>query len=244
MSKNIASPVLNFLQEREISSLAILRFLGYGLTAMALLDFVSLLIPPQLMNPTWEFETVGSIVERMPVILLGIAFVFWGERCDRAPIETHLLRWLSWFCLILAIFLLLAFPLNIVNVFRIYNNNNARVNLQTEAQIEALSQLQNELKTVNSLEQITSVLQKQSNSQITIPESIDIKELKANIINSLIENQKQLKQRAVNLRSNKSSTLIKYSLRWNLGSLISAFILLFMWRHTLWARLQYELETD
>jgi FtsH-binding integral membrane protein len=101
---------MNITQDRQVFSSGILRLVGYGLLVMALVDILFLLIPPQLMNPVWEFQTMGAIIERIPVTLLGIVLVYYGERSDRAPIETLLLRWLSWFCLIFAIFLLITFP--------------------------------------------------------------------------------------------------------------------------------------
>ena len=244
MSKSLTSPVINFLQEQQIFSLAILRLVGYGLIAMAAIDYITLLIPPRLMNPVWEFQTIGAIVERIPIILLGLVFAFCGEREQRTPIETLLLRWLSWFCLVFAIFLFISFPLSIVNGFRIYYNNNAEVNLEIANRIEALAKFQTELESAQSLEQIGTVLQKQSNSRVRIPESVNKEELKANILKSLTENQNKLKTQAADLRSNKGLTLLKHGIKWNLGGLISACILLFIWQHTFWARIQEQSEID
>lgn len=244
MPKSITSPIINFFQEQQIFSLAILRLVGYGLIAMALIDYISLLIPPQLMNPVWEFQTVGAIVERVPIVLLGIVFVFCGERSQRTPIETLLLKWLSWFCLIFAIFLLITFPLSIINGFRIYYSNNTQVNLQIGSRLEALDTFQTELKSAQTLEQIGSVLEKQSNTKVNIPSSADRNQLKADILKSLMENQNQLKTQAADIRSNKGFTLLKQGTKWNLGALISAFIFLFIWQHTFWARIKYETDSD
>jgi ABC-type multidrug transport system fused ATPase/permease subunit len=235
---------MNITQDRQVFSSGILRLVGYGLLVMALVDILFLLIPPQLMNPVWEFQTMGAIIERIPVTLLGIVLVYYGERSDRAPIETLLLRWLSWFCLIFAIFLLITFPLNIINGFRIYYNNNAQVNQQIGSQIESLNNFQTELKSAKSLEQINQILQQQSNSKINIPESVDGKQLKADILKSVVENQNNLKSQAANLQTTKRFDLLKQGIKWNLGSLISACILLYVWQHTFWSRIKYEPEID
>lgn len=71
-------------QERQVFSSGILRLVGYGLLVMAIIDVFFLVIPPQLMNPLWEFQTVGAIVERIPVTLLGIVLIYYDERGDRA----------------------------------------------------------------------------------------------------------------------------------------------------------------
>ncbi|VEP12230.1 conserved membrane hypothetical protein [Hyella patelloides LEGE 07179] len=244
MTKSPTSPVISFFKEQQVFSLAILRLVGYGLIVMAAIDYISLLIPPQLMNPVWEFKTVGAIVERIPIVLLGLVFVFCGEREERTPIENLLLRWISWFCLIFAIFLFITFPLSIINGFRIYYSNNAQVNLQIGSRIENLAKFQTELESAQSLEQIGNVLQKQSNSKVNIPQSVNEEQLKADILKSVTENQNTLKSQAANLRSSKSFTLLKQGIKWNLGALISAFILLFIWQQTFWARIKYEPEND
>lgn len=244
MTKSPTSPVISFFKEQQVFSLAILRLVGYGLIMMAAIDYISLLIPPQLMNPVWEFQTVGAIVERIPIVLLGLVFVFCGEREERTPIENFLLRWISWFCLIFALFLFITFPLSIINGFRIYYSNNAQVNLQIANRIETLENFQTALESAQSLEQIGNVLQKQSNSKVKIPESVNQEQFKADILKSVTENKNTLKSQAANLRSSKGFTLLKQGIKWNLGALIAAFILLFIWQQTFWARIKYELETD
>lgn len=244
MTKSIPSPIASFLKEQQIFSVAMLRLVGYGLIAMAAIDYLSILIPPQLMNPVWEFQTIGAIVERIPLVLLGMVFAFCGQREERTPIETILLRWLSRLCLISAILLFLSFPLSIVNGFRIYYSSNVRVNLQLGDRIEALDNFQTELEQAQSLEQISSVLQKQSNSPVRIPPSVKGEELKTDILDKLTQNQNLLKSQASSIRSNQRFTLLKQGVKWNLGALISAFILLFIWQQTFWARIKYQLEND
>ena len=63
---------MTILQDREtrISS-SILRLVGYGLLLITVVNISFLLIPLQLMNPLWEFQTVGAIVERTPFSILG-----------------------------------------------------------------------------------------------------------------------------------------------------------------------------
>ena len=67
-------------RERKVFSSGILRLLGYGLLLMAVVDLFFLLIPPQFMNPLWEFQTMGAVVERIPLTLLGIVLTFYGEK--------------------------------------------------------------------------------------------------------------------------------------------------------------------
>ena len=76
-------------QARQLFSSGILRLVGYGLLVMAIIDLLFLLIPPQLMNPLWEFQTMGAIVERIPVTLLGIVLVYYGEKAIALPLKPY-----------------------------------------------------------------------------------------------------------------------------------------------------------
>jgi hypothetical protein len=79
-------PLLNELQEfayKMADSMNIFRVLGYGLLLLALFDILEMFIPPGFMNPAWEFQTFGALVERVPVPLIGFVLVFYGEKYSR-----------------------------------------------------------------------------------------------------------------------------------------------------------------
>ena len=233
---------MNISQDRQIFSSGILRLVGYGLLTMALVDFIFLLIPFKLMNPAWEFQTMGAIVERIPVTLLGMMLVYYGERDYRAPIERFLLRWLSRLSLVAAILLVLMIPLSITKSFRIYYQHNAGINAQVVSKVDVLQSFKQQLETANSSQEIEGIIAKQSQKPINIPESVDPQKLKTDIINSLQENQDRLRDRAKSLRSEQKGMLLKNCIKWNLGALISACLFFFIWKSTLWARLEVDLE--
>lgn len=224
-------------QERQVFSSGILRLVGYGLLVMALVDMSFLLIPPQLMNPEWEFQTIGAIVERIPVTLLGIVLVYYGERSDRAPIETLILKILSWLSLVAAIFLLLVIPLNINNSFRIYHQQIAPVNAQFVGQKDTIQKIKAQLKVANSKEAISKVLQQQANQVVNIPDSVNTEKLKIDILKNLQNNQDNLTNQASLFKSKKRSRLIKQCFKWNLGALIASILFFLIWKSTTWARI-------
>ena len=233
---------MNISRDRQVFSSGILRLVGYGLLIMALVDFIFLLIPLKLMNPSWELQTIGAIVERIPVTLLGMVLVYYGERDDRAPIERFLLRWLSRLSLVFAILLLLMIPLSITNSFRIYYQHNAEINTKVVSQIDVLQDFQEKFKTANSSQQISSILAKQTQQPINIPESVNPQKLKTDIVNNLQKNQDRLRSQAQSLRSEKKATLLKNCIKWNLGALVAACLFFCIWKSTLWARLEINLE--
>lgn len=240
MNKSILNTPVNLLQEHQFFSVATVRILGYGLISLAFIDFISLVIPLKLMNPVWEFQTIGVIIERIPLTLLGMVFIFYGTRDGRKIIETKLLKGISWFCLVFAIFLIITFPLNIVNGFRIYYSNSAQVNLQVANKVENINKFETDLKSAQTLEDIGSVLGKQSKKQVKFAPGTNKDELKSNILENLTKNETQLKSQAKQLNSQKKLLILKQGIKWNLGALISAFIFFFIWKETTWARMTYE----
>ncbi len=225
-------------QERQVFSSGILRLVGYGLLVMAIVDVFFLVIPPQLMNPLWEFQTVGAIVERIPVTLLGIVLIYYDERGDRAPIETFILKALSWLSLVAAIFLVLMIPLNISNSFRIYHQQNATVNAQYVNQKDAIQKFKEQLKAANSKDEIGAVLQQQAKEEVNIPDSVNTQKLKTDIIANLQNNQDNITNQTKSFRAQKRSLLTKQCLKWNLGALIAAILFFMIWKSTGWARIK------
>lgn len=54
----------------------LLRFIGYGLLILTLFDVIYIIVPPLFMNPAWELQTLGTLVEHTPVPLIGIGLIF------------------------------------------------------------------------------------------------------------------------------------------------------------------------
>ena len=225
--------------EQHILTISILRVVGYGLLMMAMVDLINLLIPLELMNPDWEFQLIGSVIERIPLTFLGIVFVFYEDTNYRTPIEKILLKIISWFCLILAILLLLAIPLNINNAFRIYRNYNARINYQVIPRLEMIEDFQNQVKLANSPENLANIIQQKVSTKVELPPSLDLAEFKDNIANNLQQESESLQAKAQDKRINQRKQLIRKVIKYNLGALIAIFLLIFVWQNTYWARTDY-----
>ena len=225
--------------EQHILTISILRVVGYGLLMMAVVDFLNLLIPFKLMNPDWEFQTIGSIVERIPVIFLGIVFVFYEDTNYRTPIEKILLKIISWSCLVLAIFLILVIPLNINNAFRIYRAYNANLNYQVVPRLEIIQDFQHQIKSANSQENIAKILQQNSSTKVALPESLELDDFKNNITENLQKESDSLQHKAQKQRQKKRYQILRKVIKYNLGALIAIFLLIFIWKNTFWARTNY-----
>ena len=223
-------------QERQVFSSGILRLVGYGLLLMTVIDVVFLLIPPQLINTLWQFQTMGAIVERAPVALLGMVLVYFGEKSDRTAIETSMLRGLSWFCLLVAILLMLMIPWNISNGLQIYHQHNATADAQFGNQKETIRQFKEQLEAANSKAEIGAILQQQAQQKVNIPDSVNTQKLKTDIIANLQNNQDSITNQEQAFRAQKRTLLLKQGLKWNLGALIASILFFLIWKSTAWAR--------
>ncbi|WP_375491598.1 HpsJ family protein [uncultured Nostoc sp.] len=207
------------------------RLLGYGLLLLAFLDIIDIFVPPNFMNPNWEFQTIGRLVNQVTVPLIGILFVFSGKLAKRAKWEPRILALLSHLTLLVGLLFILLVPLGILNTIRLYNSNIDQFNIDYNQKVTQANQVEQQFSQASPTD-IDNFLKRQGRS-------IDGKnpeELKNQVLSELTQAKQQLKRET---EANKSSTtlaLFKNSVKWNLGSLISAALFISIWKETLWAR--------
>jgi hypothetical protein len=211
-----------------------LRWMGYGLLIFAFLDSVSLLVPPRFTNPEWELQTIGGLVERVVVPLLGFALVFFGEFYDRLGLERWVLRALSWVCLGLAVLFLLLIPLGVVNTVRLDGAQQQDVTVKVENQMKQLQKLEEQLNQ-SKPEDIKTLGAQLGNLGIQV-EAQKPEELKATIVTRINKVRADVETQSKAARSGQRTALFKNSFRWNLGALIAAVLFGSLWRSTDWAR--------
>ncbi|RCJ36941.1 hypothetical protein A6770_15050 [Nostoc minutum NIES-26] len=228
-------PLVQELQEfvfSQTSSMTILRVLGYGLLLLALFDIVEMLIPPSFMNPAWEFQTFGSLVERVPVPLIGLALVFYGELHARAKWEFVTLKFLSWLTLLLAILFILLIPLSIGNTVRLTKQSYTQINTLSQQQISQAEQVEKRVSQATP-QQIDNLLKSQGRSSNTK----NPQELKSQVLSEVSKAKALIRNQAQATQSTQKLNLLKNSVKWNLGALVSAALFFTIWKITSWARL-------
>lgn len=223
------------LESFEGRSIGILRFAGYGLLILGFFDYINIFIPPQFLNPVWEFQTLGSLVERVPVPFLGLVLVFYGERLYREKLEKQLLRVLSWACLLVGVLYLLLIPLGIRDSVRINTSNEALLRSQSSQQIAQTEQLEERFNQATSAEELNNLLK-----ALKSPEnSLDTKNpqvFKEQVVSRLNNYQKTIEQQSEATLKNQRMALLKKAVKWNLGALVSGVLFIYLWRVTGWAR--------
>ena len=211
-----------------------LRLVGYGLLLFALADNLLVFYPPQLTNAAWELQAMGAVVERLPVPLLGLVMVFFGEDYERNRLEDIFLKIVSWFSLLLAIAFLLLLPLGINNTLRINAENNQGIQAQAQqrqAELEAVETQVNQSST-EQLQDLAVEL-----NRIGLPvDTTKTQELKSDILSRVATAKEQLPAQTQATRSSQRQVLLKNSFKWNLGALIGSILFFYIWRGTYWAR--------
>ncbi|MBD1926792.1 hypothetical protein H6F74_11115 [Trichocoleus sp. FACHB-90] len=226
---------MNQSESKEIQTISLLRVAGYGLLMLAFFDFSQILVPPRFTNPTWEFQMMGSLVERVPVPLIGMVLVFYGDLSYRRKLEITILKLFSWVSLALGVLFLLLIPLGVNNTWRLYNRNNAQINYQSSQQLSQIQRFKGRLAqatTEEDMNQLFAALNPQERS----PEIKNTEGFKKKLLAEIGKAEKIVTTQNQTTRQNMRLSLIKSSLKWNLGALVSATLFVWIWHATRWAR--------
>lgn len=216
---------------RLATSIFPFRYVGYGLMALVLIDWLTILIPPSPLNPIWEFQTFGSLVDRAPVLLIAVLFSFYGGSQARRSGELLALKGLSWSCLLLSILFLLAVPLGIVNTLRIDTQNTNALTAQYDQELAQAQQFEDELQNTAPTELMELVEQEGIAVDTDNPSN-----LKDALLAQISQEKAALEQNYQATRASDRHSLLENSVKWNLGALIIAALFFSLWRTTDWAR--------
>lgn len=219
-------------------TLVLIRLVGYGFLILAFFDVIHILFPPRFMDPSWEFQSIGNFVERAAIPLLGFVMIFSGKQLGRYSWESNLLKLLSWMALLLGIINLLIIPLGIFDTVRLHRTYEETINIQVEQSMGQFQQLQQRLervKTPNELELFSGLMG--INFELS-SEPSDLGKARKDFIQKILERSNRMKNQADQTLYIQRLGLLKNSIKWNIGALISAFLYLVIWQLTRgWTRL-------
>ncbi|MGB7415578.1 MAG: HpsJ family protein [Thermosynechococcaceae cyanobacterium] len=214
------------------------HWVGYGLLILTSFDLIAIFVPPNFTNPLWEFQALGNLVEMVAVPLIGLALVYPGKRDGRPKWELKILKYLSNLMLLAGILYWLLIPLGIMNTMRIDRQNNQQITGRFDQEITQVQRLQEKLASVTTLEQMDQLLStiEQNGRAPEITSLEDLASAKAELADSLTKGQDRLKTQAQATRSGQRLDLLKRSVKWNLGALVSGALFICLWRGTGWSR--------
>jgi len=211
-------------------SVAVFRLIGYGLLVLALLDLLTTLLPLRLMNPLWQFETMGAIVERVAVPLLGLVLVFFGEEKFRSSFEQKFLKLLRWLCLLVGVLFFLLVPLGVVSTLQVKAVNDTQMKQQYSQQKARVERVEKQLNQIKDQD-----LENFIKSQGRTLDGQSSQQARAQFLAKINKDKNQLENQFKQAMSNRRLTLLKNSAKWNLGGLVSGVLFIYIWLLTRWA---------
>jgi hypothetical protein len=235
-SESFFSPNLIPTDPIEERSFSLLRWAGYILLALSLIDYLAILIPLRLTDPVWEMQTIGQLVDHIWSVLLGLVFVFFHQKDYVTATEIFFLRYLSWASLIFGLLYLLMLPLGVNDSLQLYQRLTIQVNRQVDQRIEQITNLQQKITEINTPEQLTAIA-KFINPQFNTQSNSDLEKLKQDLLQQTEIAQRQLSPTANKVKKEQTQRLIKQAVRVNFGALISGISLIVVWRLTNWTRI-------
>lgn len=199
-----------------------LRIVGYILLLLAVVDAIDSLIPPEFLNPNWEFATIGQFVERSPVSLIGLVFIFHRGRRFRGSLERSLLKPLCGAAILVGGLYCLTVPLTLGDGVRLQEQAVAQAE---QAKVQQLTQL-NTLKASLSktsmvqLQRVAETLDTQKNLNLpSLPTSEQ--GLRAELLDRVETASKTAVQQSALSVQKERFKLRKTVAKWVIGALIS-----------------------
>jgi hypothetical protein len=225
-----------FVSENTLESTQkLFPLLGYGLFLYVIVDTLYIIIPPRLTDPVWQFQLMGRLVEYVWFPLFGFIFVFYRRQGYIKKLEIKLLKFLSWVCLLVGLIYLLMIPLGINNTRRIYETNRTQFNAQIAQANERIKTLEESFERANTPQDLRNLLAQLSPQGVAPPIS-DLEGIKQQLTQSLGQSGQNFRTQLEAQKKAQDELLLKNSLKWNLGALISGTWFILIWSQTSWIR--------
>ena len=222
----------------EEKATKIINLVGYVVLILAMLDYAFLLAPANFFEPSWTYNIAGNLVENVWAFLLGFLLIFYRRDQELImPREFTCLSLLSWLALAIAIVYFLITPLIIGNAFRLNRSQQAQVTIRLEQQDFQVKQYSQKLDEA-SPEQLNNLLQnyrKQAHER----KLLSVEEFKENLLNEVEQKQENARKQLQARSDQQKINLLKTTVKWSIGAIISGISFILIWRYTKWTRAGY-----
>lgn len=229
---------IGIIPEEEANRYARLFILaGYIFLGITIIDYVFILYPFQLFNPSWEFSVLEKIVESgWSPILAGI-FLFYPHKFPVIRIEKIILTWLSRFFLVLAITYFLITPLILGNAYRISYQRDNQMEKKILEQNKKLNEIEEKINTSN-LEQLNNFVRQ--NPTFNLPENKEnLTEVKEILISQIKATQTAINEQEKLQIKQANSSLKKTGYKLVLKSILVGILLIGIWHYSAWVRMMF-----
>jgi hypothetical protein len=222
-------------------SASLLHWIGYGLLLFVGLDLVDTFYPPHLSEPGWQFQVMGQLVERMPVPLLGLLLVFFGERKPRLRWEFPVLRLLSWLTLLFSLIALLMIPLSIIDMVRLDQTVTRQVRAESGQQLEQIKDVDALVKNSTTTSRLVAIARRYNVQELDLPSdseaaNLETSALKKRFTSALAQRKRVVEEQQKGSITRQHNRFLKQIVKWSIGALITSILMMGLWQTTRWAR--------
>lgn len=234
-ASTIPAPAKAIASGNPQRTLLMSRRIGYSLLALCLIDLIYVLFPPEFTNPVWEYQTVGDLIKLVPVPLLAMMLLFYGETALRSKLERLALYILSWATLVIGILLLLMIPLVVSDAARINRFNDTQITTQVTQQTVQLDATKKQLEQATQQQLASLVPQPDKSGNLPdVPKTPA--QAKTQILINIDRAKTQAQTQADEARGNVRRNLVKNTVKLTAQSFVGGFTFIYIWIRTNWAR--------
>jgi hypothetical protein len=221
------------LSERvEDNAQNMLALVGYGLIGFAIIDYIDILVPAKLMNPTWEFQAITALVSKVWAPMFGLMLIFCRRKGGLHKREMNLLNIFSWASLAFAIIYFAIVPFSISNAFRLSQSTNEQVNNQLNQQTNQLDQFRGAIDQANSAADLAQIVAPNQ----PVPEIADPQAAKQQLLKQVSDYEQQVNANAqISIQSARKNLLKRTGIN-SLTCLLSSWLFFKIWQLSAWAR--------
>lgn len=218
-------------------------YIGYGVLLWTLIHFIWLIIPPRLTNIAWELSVMEELVGKMTIpFFIAIGLIFYREKGVIKVFELYLLKWVSWFCLLLAIIYFLIIPWSITNTVRLYYEKRVEI-ISQNAQLSQVEDFKKQLNNATTEAQVKEIIKKQF-PNANIPKTINnLSQYKQSILTNFSKLDQDIKKQ-IEIQQIKLKSILKYLIKdlakLVLSSFVAGIVFFSTWVFTDWARVDIE----
>jgi len=225
----------------EQRSLTLLRTIGCFILIFSLLDFLGIALPIHLLDPIWEFNTIGKFVEMIWSPLLGYFLVFFYiEKNEIRLKQARLLNFLSWIALVMSIFYFALFPLVLSDIFKLNTQLSSKHKVQSARFDTGAEQVRKYIFQATNPEQLAILSEKLKLGDEAIlhsGKSLDV--MKTEISQKLVNDAIKYRKMDSEQYRGRMIEFYKRAIKYTLGTFISGVCMFIVWRLTRWSRVIY-----
>lgn len=221
-----------------LGSIQTLRWVGYGLLAFFGVNLLAVFVPFQFLDPEWELQVIGRVIDFIPLALIGLVFVLYGRQYARTKASNIFAKIFCWLALLLGVLMFLLIPLSIVDTWRIQTTFQQNIQQVLSQRLEKIDAVNAQVESTISDGQLVTLAEqfKSQYPSLNLDLNKNPAEIKKQILDLAKQAKNNVKKQSQEALNSQNLALLKNSLKLIIGSLISSIWLISLWRANDWTR--------